>query len=385
MAKYFQRISVETSLPEVTGDNDEQYFVVSGDTMQIVYANSAAAVGNAYAQGALVGLSFNSLIADERGLWASSNVQSGESSVRLLHGVRIRRADGVEYLSECCVWPLHEPSGHLIRVRMERTPDQMIDGPALQSRIQELEQQLIEKNQTIEDMRKEWTAFTYAVSHDLRAPLRAVDGFSSALRSEIGTGLSESGAMYISRIREASTRMAAMIDGLLMISRAEQQRMSLGDVDLSSMALGIAAELRARDESRSVEFVIASNITAYGDPTMLRAVLENLLQNAWTFTATTPDAVIHFDARAADNGEVVYRVADNGAGFRSDYAGKLFTLFQRLHAQSQFPGIGVGLALVRLIVRRHGGQCWAEGEINKGASFYFSLHPGLVEHGGDPA
>ncbi len=219
---------------------------------------------------------------------------------------------------------------------------------------------------------RELEAFSYSVSHDLRAPLRAIDGFSQALLDDYQNLLDDTGADYLRRVRGATQRMAQLIDDLLKLSRLTRGELNLGEVDLSGLARGVAAELQKSQPGRRVTFRIATGLSARCDPHLLKVVLENLLGNAWKFTGNKERATIEFDASEA-GGTVAYFVRDNGAGFDMAYSEKLFATFQRLHLEKEFPGTGIGLSLVQRIIRRHGGSVWAEGAVGRGATFYFTL------------
>jgi signal transduction histidine kinase len=224
---------------------------------------------------------------------------------------------------------------------------------------------------------KELEAFSYSVSHDLRAPLRSIDGFSQALLEDYAHKLDEQGKNYLQRVRSATQRMGDLIDDLLILSRVTRSEMKLQTVDLSTLANSIAAELKKTQPERSVEFVITPGLSANGDAHLLRLLLENLLGNAWKFTAKRAKAKIEFGASRV-NGRRAFLVRDDGAGFDMTYVDKLFTPFQRLHSGNEFPGTGIGLATVQRIVNRHGGRVWAEGEVEKGATVYFML--GRIQH-----
>jgi PAS domain S-box-containing protein len=219
---------------------------------------------------------------------------------------------------------------------------------------------------------KELEAFSYSVSHDLRAPLRTVEGFSQALLEDYADKIDPNGKEYLQRVRSATQRMGQLIDDLLNLSLTMRREMRRERTDLSELALGIKAELQKAEPERRVDFVIQDRVWAQGDARLLRELLENLLGNAWKFTGKTPDARIEFGAQVQGDQEV-YFVRDNGAGFDMNYADKLFVPFQRLHSESEFAGNGIGLALVSRIVNRHGGRIWAEGQTEKGAAFYFTL------------
>jgi signal transduction histidine kinase len=218
----------------------------------------------------------------------------------------------------------------------------------------------------------EQAAFGYTVSHDLRAPLRVVEGFARILIEDYGRVLDRVGRDHLERVLGAAARMNQMIDALLALSQLSSQPLTRQPVNLTQLAGYVVDDLRRQQPERHVEVRIAPGLMAQGDPTLLRLVLENLLGNAWKYTAKSEPAHIAFECVAQD-GERVYLVRDNGAGFDMRFADRLFGVFQRLHAASDFPGTGVGLASVRRIVRRHGGEVWAEGEVGAGATFYFTL------------
>ena len=226
----------------------------------------------------------------------------------------------------------------------------------------------------LERVNKNLQAFTYSVSHDLRTPLRALSGFSAALVEDYGDRLDETGCGYAGSIMAASERMAALIDDLLVLSRVSRAGVNLEPVDLSAEAGAVAGELRSRDPGRVVRFVIADGIRVSADRSLIRTVVQNLLENAWKFTAHRDGAVIEFaTAVTAEDGMVCCCVRDNGAGFDPAYAAKLFQPFERLHDAAEFAGTGIGLASVARIIERHGGRTWAEGAVGQGATFYFTL------------
>ncbi|HET6584020.1 MAG TPA: response regulator, partial [Nannocystaceae bacterium] len=224
----------------------------------------------------------------------------------------------------------------------------------------------------LERKNRELEAFSYSVSHDLRAPLRSIDGFSKLLLDDYVAHLDPVAQDYLSRVRGAARRMGELIDDLLELSKVGRMELRLERVDLSRLAREIAAELTRSDPGRRVEWTIADDITAHGDPRLLRVVLDNLLGNAWKFTAKTESATIQFTA-THEAARTVYAVRDNGAGFDMAYASKLFGAFQRLHPEREFAGTGIGLATVQRIVDRHGGDIWAEGAVGRGATLSWTL------------
>jgi light-regulated signal transduction histidine kinase (bacteriophytochrome) len=247
-------------------------------------------------------------------------------------------------------------------------------------RTEKARQDLEYANHELEATNRELEAFSYSVSHDLRAPLRSIDGFSQILLEDYADELDEDGKNYLSRVRAASQRMGRLIDDLLGLSRVTRGAMSRERVNLSALAEEVAKGLREARPERAVEFSAQPRLEVWGDLKLLRVALENLIGNAWKFTEKEPEARIEFgmDEELSRRGRVpVYYVRDNGAGFEMAYADKLFGAFQRLHGSDEFEGTGIGLATVQRIVHRHGGRIWAEGEVDRGATFYFTLRPGL--------
>jgi PAS domain S-box-containing protein len=239
----------------------------------------------------------------------------------------------------------------------------------------ELEQRVADRTAELTAANAELESFSYSVSHDLRSPLRAIDGFSKALKEDFGEQLGEEGQDYLRRVRAASQRMGQLIDDLLQLSRAARMEMHRESVNLSEIASEIAAELRERQPEPTVDFECASGLLALADPALSRIVLENLLHNAWKYTRkkASPRVELGRIATAERPGEAVFFVRDNGAGFDMRYSSKLFSPFQRLHPTSEFEGTGIGLATVRRIATRHGGRVWAESVVGEGTIVYFTL------------
>ncbi len=236
----------------------------------------------------------------------------------------------------------------------------------------ELELRVKERTVQLGAANRELEAFSYSVSHDLRAPLRGIDGFSLALLEEYSGLIDATGQDYLQRIRNGCVRMGALIDDLLKLSRLTRGELRRDTFNLSEMVAAISKELRESTPEREVEVVIAPGVTVYGDASLLRAAIANLLQNAWKFTRKRGNAKIEFGAFEQDGVQVCF-IRDNGAGFDMQYVQKLFGSFQRLHSSSEFEGTGIGLATVQRIIHRHGGEIRAEGEVGKGATFYFTL------------
>ena len=215
-------------------------------------------------------------------------------------------------------------------------------------------------------------SFAYSVSHDLRAPLRGIDGWSLALVEDFGAQLDEEARHYLGRVRSEAQRMGQLIDDLLRLSRVTRAALDRDSVDLTAMARSIADNLREIHADRQIEFAVQPGLTAYGDARLLEVVLTNLLNNAAKFTGKQAEARIEV-GRTENGGKPAFYVRDNGAGFDMAYARSLFGPFQRLHRSSEFPGTGIGLATVQRIVHRHGGRVWAEAQVGRGATFYFTL------------
>lgn len=236
----------------------------------------------------------------------------------------------------------------------------------------ELEERVRLRTLELEVANKELEAFSYSVSHDLRAPLRSIDGFSQILLDEYSDSVDDEGRDFLQRVRAASQHMGQLIDALLQLSRVSRSEMRRIPVDLSAMAHSIIGDLKNASPGRNVEWIVAEHMVARADPRLLQIALNNLLSNAWKFTSKVTEARIEFGA-AEQDGKPVFFVRDNGAGFNMAYASKLFGAFQRLHTVHEFEGSGIGLATVQRIIRRHGGRVWGESVPGKGASFYFTI------------
>ncbi|HBG07726.1 MAG: hybrid sensor histidine kinase/response regulator [Geobacteraceae bacterium GWC2_58_44] len=236
----------------------------------------------------------------------------------------------------------------------------------------ELERRVVERTAQLEAANRELEMFSYSVSHDLRAPLRHLDGFSQALIDEYASKLNTTGREYLDRIRRSSRRMLDMLDAILELSRFARGKIVKESVDLSATAKEIASALSGTQQEREVSFRIAEGLSVRADAGQLKVVLEQLISNAWKFTEPRKEALIEFYATEWE-GRVAFAVRDNGVGFDMAYADKLFAPFQRLHSQEEFPGRGIGLAIVRRIINRHGGKVRAEAELGKGATFTFTV------------
>jgi PAS domain S-box-containing protein len=277
-----------------------------------------------------------------------------------------RRKDGTDFSASVTVSPIRDETGRLIGASSitQDVTEQMHARAAAE---------VLRRAEDLKVANGSLESFTYSVSHDLRAPLRAMSGFSAALLEEYGDVLGDDGRGYAGRIVAASEHMAALIDNLLRLSRLSRAEMHLDSIDLGAEAAQIAAELADADPGRHVRFTIQRPVPVQADRALIRILMHNLLSNAWKFTSRRDDALIEFGTTPAVDGPVCYWVRDDGAGFDPAYTDKLFSPFQRLHPASEFPGTGIGLAIVRLIAERHGGRVWAEGAVDAGATFYFTL------------
>lgn len=235
-----------------------------------------------------------------------------------------------------------------------------------------LNQELKEQAGKLEDANKELEAFAYSVSHDLRVPLRAIDGFSRIMLEDYADKVDEEGKRLLNIIRDNTKKMGQLIDDILLLSRASRHEMEISQIDIESMVKNVFDDLKHMREGRDVRLELKTLPNAYGDRTLLQQVITNLISNAIKFTGNREIAIIEVGAEKGKD-ENIYYVSDNGAGFDMKYINKLFGLFQRLHTPEEFEGTGVGLSIVQRIIRRHGGRVWGEGEINEGATIYFTL------------
>jgi signal transduction histidine kinase len=294
-------------------------------------------------------------------IWQQQQVLTNGEEIHVQEEVTL--SDGVHYF-DTMITPLRDDSQQIYALLHTSN-----DIPDLAATKEALSQRTLQ----LEAANKELESFSYSVSHDLQAPLRIINGFSQVLWNNYLPHLDDRGKHYLQRIQANSERMSDLIDALLQLSRVTRTQMKSVPVNLSKIARDIIEELQAANPDRTVEFMINENLTAIGDPQLLRIVLNNLLNNAWKYTSKRYQGKIEFNTIASKGDKLTFLVRDNGAGFDLEYADKLFTAFKRLHTQAEFPGTGIGLATVQRIIYRHGGKVWAEGECDRGATIYFTL------------
>lgn len=278
------------------------------------------------------------------------------------------RRDGSEFAVEISLSPIHTGTHPLVMAAIRDISDRK----RAEAQIKGLNEDLARRVAELAAVNRELETFSYSVSHDLRAPLRALDGFSQALVEDLGDALPPEAHDHVRRIRAAAVRMGRLIDDLLALAGVTRREMHRETVDLTALARTVTERLRRAESERAVDVVIAEGLRASGDSHLLQVALQNLLGNAWKFTGKQGYARIELGA-SPEGSETVFHVRDNGVGFDMAYADKLFGAFQRLHAAQEFAGTGIGLATVQRVVLRHGGRIWAHAEPDVGATFYFTL------------
>ena len=347
--------------------------VISDTEGRVVLVNAQMERLFGYSRDEVVGQSVDMLIPERyrarhvgyRGDYIAEPPARPMGGVLELHGTR---ADGSEFPVAICLSPVNTDEGTLVVSDIRDITDQR----RAERKIEELNERLTQDNTELAAVNSELEAFSYSVSHDLRAPLRAIDGFSQALMEDCAERLDQDGRSHLTRVRQAAQRMGLLIDDLLKLSRVTRADVNFEDIDLGALAREVADTLRAQEPDRQTEIEIANGLKARGDPRLLQIALENLLGNAWKFTAGRSPARIELGQSRREGG-MAYFVRDNGVGFDMAYADQLFRAFQRLHDARAFPGTGIGLATVQRIIHKHGGHVWAEAETDTGATFYFTL------------
>ncbi len=352
--------------------NPSPMWVYDRDTLAFQAVNEAATRQYGYSKDEFSRMTLVDLWPEDDVPRNLGNLKRTDSGAVLTHQTRHRRKDGTVINVELLASPLADPRRPLRIVLAADVTERIRAEEEIRKLNAELDQRVIERTRQLEMANEELESFSYSVSHDLRAPLRSMEGFSRALLEDCAARLDDTGRDYLRRICAAAQRMAALIEDLLVLSRVSRAEMRNDDVDLSTLAMEIVEELRRQEPGRKVRVKIEPGMTARGDPSLVRIALQNLLHNSWKFTADNPAPAIEV-ATARDAGKPVFFVRDNGAGFDMAYSDRLFGAFQRFHTSAQFPGTGVGLATVRRIVRRHGGEIWAEAAVERGATFYFTL------------
>lgn len=337
--------------------------LITKESGEIVLVNTRTYTLFGYTRSEIMGHDIRKLIPD----WESGM----ESNARPWTAIR---SDGTRFPSEVSSSPLRTDEGLLVTSAVRDISER-----------KRYEQRIEERNRQLAALNQELEAFSYSVSHDLRAPLRSIEGFSKILlRDYTGEQLDEKAGEYLERMRAAAVRMGQLIEDLLELSRVSRTEVSFEQVDLSRLAQNAVEEFRGREPERRVQVAIEPGMVVHGDARLLSVALSNLVGNAWKFTGHTAEARIEFK-RSLMDGVETFEISDNGAGFNPEFSDKLFAPFQRLHRVSEFEGTGVGLAIVQRVIQRHHGRIWANSTVGEGATFQFTLHgDGGLDDGNEP-
>jgi PAS domain S-box-containing protein len=348
---------------------------ISDDKGHLTYVNDKFCEISGYARHELLGNSYSMLGSGLHAKIFYRNLWDTISKGRVWCGeLQDRNKNGDLYWVDTSIVPFVDAQGvpyQYIGIQTDITERKAAE-QKLQEHRERLEEMVEERTHNLKVANRELESFSYSVSHDLRGPLRSIDGFSQALLEDYGDVLEGTAKDYLERVRSSTQRMGQLIDDLLKLSRVVRSDMDRQRIDMAGLARNVVMQLRERYPESNVEFVINGDLCTYGDGRLLLAMLENLLGNAWKFTANREAARVELGETERE-GRKVYYVKDNGAGFDDSYVHKLFEPFQRLHSVHEYEGTGVGLATVQRIIRRHGGEVWAEGKVNQGATVYFTL------------
>lgn len=356
------------SILETTQDG----FLVSDPQGRLLQVNEAYCRMSGYGLAELLAMSISELDAEKSPLEIDDHIRAIAHKGIDRFETRHRRKDGSTYDVEVTVQCKPERTKSMISFIRDITARKQAE-KTIRHFNHTLEQRVLERTTQLEAANQEMEAFSYSVSHDLRAPLRGIDGFSQALVEDYQDRLDETGRNYISRIRAGTHRMGQLIDDLLKLSRVCRSEPIRVQTDLSDLCRKVVDELAQSAPERRIEVSIQPGLSAWVDRNLLQVSLENLLRNAWKFTSKSENPRIEVGETTSPSGEPAFFIRDNGAGFDMEHRGKLFNAFQRLHSTNEFEGTGIGLAIVKRIIHRHGGRIWAEAEPGKGAAFFFTL------------
>lgn len=384
LAIYLRDITDGHGVQEALDESEEQLRHLFENTIdgvmytqpgrRVVRVNAAACAMLGRTPAELCGRPFFELVApDDSRLAVLRELRrsTGRASGRLT----LVRGDGSRFEAEVASTQYGVPDGQHAFVVFRDISEQLRAREEILELNAQLNERVRQRTAELETANAELKCFAHSLAHDLRAPIGAIDGFATALAEALPKAPPERSAHYLGRIRAAAAKMTQYTEGLLSLARVSQQPLQVQRVDLSGIAAGILTQLHEAEPQRAVQWQVQPGLCAVGDAALLQMALDNLLGNAWKFTARRAPARIEFTASGAESGELVYRVADNGAGFDMAGVAKLFGNFQRLHTQAEFPGTGIGLANVQRIVARHGGRIWAEAVEDEGARFLFTLAP----------
>jgi PAS domain S-box-containing protein len=363
-------------ISELKSALDEHAIVAITDAQgKITYANDKFCAISKYAREELVGQDHRIVSSGHHSKEFIRNLWTTIAQGKVWHGEFKNKAkDGSFYWVDMTIVPFLNADGkprQYVSIRTDITESKAAEQKIHQLNT-ELEQRVVERTAELEVANKELEAFSYSISHDLRAPLRAVNGFAGIVLEDFGAQLPEEGRSHLERIRAGALRMGALIDDLLAFSRLSRQAVNRQNVNTVKLVQNVLDELKSQRDGREIEIKIGELPVCHGDPALLKQIWVNLVSNAIKYTRGREPAIVEIGC-ARENNENVFFVRDNGAGFDMQYATKLFGVFQRLHRADEFEGTGVGLAIVQRIVHRHDGRVWAKAELNHGATFYFTI------------